>query len=235
MIGTGIASAVEKALDALLHLTAGFMEKIEHEGLALIIFPTVYNPADDSFLLAKWAAKLARGNVLEMGSACGIVSLSVARADAKNEVTGLDINPQAVECAKENAKRNGIGNAHFLQSDMFSAVAGQTFHWIVFNPPYLPTTNAEKLRDRMENAAYDGGKTGREVIDRFLAEFDAHLREDGGLLLLSSSLANTEKTIKMLEKKGFEAKMLEEEKFFFEKIEVLMAKRKPENAKVKKQ
>ena len=205
---------------------AGFMEKIEYEGLALSVLPTVYLPAEDSFLLAKWAAKLARGKVLEMGCASGIVSLSVASADAKNDVTGLDINPNAVECSEENAKRNRIGNAHFLQSDMFATVGNGKYDWVIFNPPYLPTTNAEKLADRMENAAYDGGKTGRDVIERFLDEFVGHLKADGGLLLLSSSLANTEKTIKMLENKGFDAKILEEEKFFFEKIEIILARRK---------
>jgi release factor glutamine methyltransferase len=213
-------------------------DEISYGGLELVVLPTVYNPAEDSFLLARWAAKLARGKVLEMGCASGIVSLSVARTDSKSHVVGLDINPKAIECASENAERNGIENAHFLESDMFEAVRDEKFDWIIFNPPYLPTTQGEKLKDKMENAAYDGGRSGRDVIDRFLAEFQAHLNTGGGLLLLSSSLANTEKTQEMLEKKGFEVKILEKEKFFFEKIEVLLAKKASVAAaseKIKKQ
>ena len=46
------------------------------------------------------------------------------------------------------------------------------------------------------------------------------------LLLLESSLAGIEKTIAKLEKSGFAARQIDEEKFFFEKIVDIEARMK---------
>ncbi len=50
---------------------------------------------------------------------CGIgtIALSVAKLTAADSVTGVEIIPDAVENAKENAKINGIGNVRFYCGD----------------------------------------------------------------------------------------------------------------------
>ena len=78
----------------------------------------VYEPAEDSFLLAKHAKKL-NGRILEVGCGCGIVSLECAFSNQKNIVEGVDINRKAVALAKENAKENKIKNARFYYSNLF--------------------------------------------------------------------------------------------------------------------
>jgi release factor glutamine methyltransferase len=195
---------------------------MEYEGLQLEVFPEVYEPAEDSFLLAKCAKEL-RGRILDMGCGCGIQGLACARADPANRVLGVDLNPRAVENAKLNAKRNGIKNAEFLEGDLFSNVRGK-FDAIVFNPPYLPTEREERVRGKL-NLAFDGGKNGRKVTDRFLKEFPAFLKKRGTLLMIESSLAGIEKTVGILGKRGFSAKVLGEEKFFFERIVAIGAQR----------
>lgn len=199
---------------------------MESGGLDLEIFPDVYEPAEDSFLLAKYAAKL-KGRILDVGCGSGIQSLVCAKADPENTVLGVDRNPSAVKNARLNAKKNGIKNAVFMESDLFSKVQGK-FDAIVFNPPYLPTDGGEKLKGNL-NLAFDGGKSGRETTDRFLSAFSGHLEAGGTLLMVESSLAGIEKTVSKLEKLGFKTKILGEEKFFFEKIVVLEAKRASEN------
>ncbi len=200
-------------------------EAVHFEGLSLSVLPTVYAPSDDSFLLAKWAAKLARGRVLEVGCGSGMVSLACAKNNLKGFVLGADVNPKAVECAVKNAKENAIGNVKFIKSDLFSGIGSEKFDFILFNPPYLPTAKREKLANRLENAAYDGGKDGRKIIGRFLSEFQERLAPSGKLLLLSSSLSGTEKTVALLGRKGFRARSLEKQSFFFEQLEVLLAAR----------
>jgi methylase of polypeptide subunit release factors len=87
----------------------------------------------------------------------------------------------------------------------------------------LPTEKAEKIEGH-ENAAYDGGKDGRKVLDRFLAAFEAHLAPGGILLLLNSSvsardgLSGNEETRMTLEKKGFKVEEVGNQAFFFEKL-----------------
>ncbi|HBF14109.1 MAG TPA: 23S rRNA (uracil(1939)-C(5))-methyltransferase RlmD [Clostridiales bacterium] len=48
---------------------------------------------------------------------CGIGTIGLTMADRAAEVLGLEIVPQAVECARENALRNGIANARFVCGD----------------------------------------------------------------------------------------------------------------------
>ncbi|MBD3210610.1 methyltransferase [Candidatus Micrarchaeota archaeon] len=196
-----------------------YMEFI-FDSLSLQVPGQVYQPAEDSFLLAE-AAKDCRGRVLEMGCGCGLASL-VAAKNAEH-ATGADINPLAVRCAGKNAELNNITNADFVESDLFSAVNG-SFDTILFNPPYLPTRKGEKLPGRL-NRAFDGGSDGRSIIDRFLQDFDSRLAPPGRLYLVQSSANNPEKTFSLLREKGFSAEAAKRQDFFFEHLLLLRAKR----------
>ena len=81
------------------------MREIPFGALRLKISPTVYEPAEDSFMLATYASSLS-GKILEIGTGSGIAALSAAAANKKNDVLGVDINGAAVKCAQE------IGRAH---------------------------------------------------------------------------------------------------------------------------
>ena len=201
--------------------------KVSFGTLSLSIPYWVYEPAEDSFLLATYASSLS-GSILEIGCGSGIVSLSAAQANPKNTVLGVDINPKAVACAQANARANGIANATFLLSDLFSDVpASQKFDYILFNPPYLPTSRAQRLKSPEENAAYDGGASGIGVFKRFIAEAPAHLSEGGKVAVIATSLGNgIEKTMALLEARVGSAQILAEEKFFFEKLALIEAKKR---------
>lgn len=202
------------------------MTSISFGTLRISIAPTVYEPAEDSFLLATYASSISGGKkILEMGCGTGIVSLAAAHADAGNEVTGADINPAAVECAKGNAEQNGMKNCKFIQSDLFASLpAASKFDFILFNPPYLPTTREEKLALGDENAAYDGGESGLETFYRFASQARAHLATRGRVATISTSLNDgIKKSLAEMEKRIGPAKTLAEEKFFFEKIALIEA------------
>ena len=177
----------------------------EFGSLKFTVPASVYHPSDDSLMLAEYAQNL-KGKILDMGTGCGVAAIANAIANKENEVMGVDINPEAVACATENAERNSVKNIKFLESYLFSGLSGKKFDGIVFNPPYLPTDPEEKLEGRI-NAAFDGGKDGREILDRFLSEFEDYLAEKGTLLLIQSSLNNPEKTKKILEEKKFTTKL----------------------------
>lgn len=190
------------------------------DGFLLEVPDTVYRPAEDSLLLASGARKL-RGEVLEIGCGSGIASLFCARASGSNSVLGVDINPDAVACAAANASLNKIPNASFRRSDLFSEVTGR-YDAILFNPPYLPTPESERM-DGALNDAFDGGPDGRRVLDRFLGHFDSHLRPGGKLLLVQSSLNGEGRTMEVLQALGYAAEIAAEEKFFFERLTLLEA------------
>ncbi|MEM4166300.1 MAG: class I SAM-dependent methyltransferase [Candidatus Bilamarchaeaceae archaeon] len=181
----------------------------------------VYAPAEDSFLLAKYAKKL-KGKILEVGCGSGIVALECAAADKKNIVEGVDINPEAIKISRENAKLNNIKNIRFYESDLFQNVKGK-YDFILFNPPYLPTKEEEKIKSKL-NYAFDGGKNGLETLSKFVRKVKKYLKKDGTVYLIASSLCGIDEVKKLLNKNGFKVDVIEEECFFFEKIALLKAK-----------
>lgn len=195
--------------------------ELSYAGLRLSVPETVYQPAEDSFMLAE-AAKTLRGAILDMGCGCGIASLTCAKNNEDGEVVGVDINPEAVSCAKENARQNKIKNAHFIESDRFSHVPEKKFDALLFNPPYLPTSESERLKGPL-NHAFDGGKDGRKVLDRFLDAFDSRLKPRGALLLVQSSLNGMQATLARLEGLGYEVTITAKEDFFFECVSLIRA------------
>ena len=67
-----------------------------YEGLRMEVLEDVYEPAEDSFLLADYARTI-KGEILEIGCGSGIVSLVAASADKDNHVIGVDISSSAIK------------------------------------------------------------------------------------------------------------------------------------------
>ncbi len=169
-------------------------------------FDGVYEPREDSQLLAELVGERAFGEVLDLGTGSGIQGITAALRGCR--VTFSDISERAIEAAKRNAELNEV-DGQFIVSDMFAGIGGD-FDTIIFNPPYLPDEGGA-------DAALDGGPDGRAVIDRFIGEYRRHLREGGIALLLESSLDRYGQDI---ERQG--AELVGKRHYFFEDLAVLM-------------
>ena len=60
-------------------------------------------------------------NDLVLDLYCGVGTITLAMAKSAGKVIGVEVIPQAVEDAKDNAKRNGIDNAEFFCGDAGAA------------------------------------------------------------------------------------------------------------------
>ena len=100
---------------------------------------------------------------------------------------------------------------------MFSRVK-DSFDFIAFNPPYVPS-------DEIKWKDLDGGEHGGDTIDKFLEQVPDHIIIGGNLLLLVSSLNDESDIIKILESKGFIAKIISEKKLFFEVLYIINARK----------
>lgn len=58
-----------------------------------------------------------KGDELLLDLFCGVGSIGLSMADAVGRVIGIEIVPDAVRCAAENARANGIENAAFFAGD----------------------------------------------------------------------------------------------------------------------
>ena len=184
-------------------------------GIKLELHPDVYEPAEDTFLLAETVEVRPGEMALDVGTGTGIIALLMART-AKH-VLGVDVNPKAIELARRNARLNGIKNVEFRLSDLFENVAGR-FDVVTFNAPYLPGEPEEAI-----DLALVGGETGREVIDRFIAEVPDYLTEKGRVYLVQSSITGVDETLEGFRRAGLKAGVLAERHIFFEDIVVVGA------------
>jgi len=188
---------------------------ITYRNTAVKTMPLVYEPSEDSFLLADVAMSEIKGTerVLEVGCGSGIVS-AVIKANTGAKVIGIDINPYAARCTKEN----GI---EAIRGDLLSCIKGR-FDMILFNPPYLPTGEKERTQDWL-NAALDGGDDGKRTIYRFLEDAGNCLAWGGKILMLVSSLTGIEDVKSMMKTLGYAVEERRQERFSFEILTVIAA------------
>lgn len=192
---------------------------IIYKGFKLKLHPQVYEPAEDTFLLAE-NLKVKEGDIaLDIGTGTGIIALLMAKK--AEYVLGVDVNPIAIKLAKENAKINGIKNVEFRVSDLFENVEGK-FDIITFNLPYLPG-RPEELKEPIDLALI-GGKRGREVLDKFIDQVIDYLKPNGIIQIVQSSITGVEDTIEKFTKLGFKVEITAKERYFFEEIVVITAK-----------
>ena len=170
----------------------------------------IYQPAEDSFLLANILKKeipflLKKDKnikFLEVGSGSGILLETAKQLGIKNEhITGVDINQEAVQ----HCKSLGF---NCIYSNLFENVGG-IFDLIIFNPPYLPKDRREPKESQL---ATTGGDNGGEIINRFLKQAGNYLEENGKIFLLISSLT------KGIDFGDYHKKILGKEKLFFEHL-----------------
>jgi methylase of polypeptide subunit release factors len=106
----------------------------------------------------------------------GIQSLFLA--DHCERVTGIDLNPRALEIARFNLRLNGVGNVELLHGNRLEPVAGTTFDLIVCNPPFYISPSRRTLYS-------DNEMELDEFCRRILTEAAGHLDEGGQLLGLA--------------------------------------------------
>ena len=91
-----------------------YIQVILNPGLA---FGTGSHPTTSLCLEWLEATNLTKKNVLDYGCGSGILGISAIKLGA-NHVTGVDIDPQAIQASKENAKKNKVEDSiHFIHCD----------------------------------------------------------------------------------------------------------------------
>lgn len=126
-------------------------------GLRFFISPASFYQVnrDGAEILYSKARELAdlKGGELIADLYCGTGTIGLSMAKNVKKLVGVEIVESAVECAKENAKRNGIENAEFICADasdkdiLLSALGGCVPDVVVIDPPRKGST--ERLVDTL--------------------------------------------------------------------------------------
>jgi len=162
------------------------------------ITPEVFSPRPygTSRFLARRMQVRPGDTVLDAGTGSGIQAIVAAQTAAS--VVAVDINPEAVRCARENVRANGLdAKVSVVQGDLFAPLEpGQRFHVILFSPPYLEGTP----RTPLDHALFDPGKS---LLRRFFAEAKGCLEPGGCVQMVYSSLADPARALAIAEQLGW--------------------------------
>ena len=130
----------------------------------------VYEPSEDTFLLldalfADRAALRTSRVIVEIGPGSGVVSTYLAKLTS-NKVLAVDVNAAACDLTKRTAEANEQ-RVDVMRGDLCGALRSYSVDALVFNPPYVPTSDEEVGGGGIE-ASWAGGLRGRHVLDRLL-------------------------------------------------------------------
>ena len=160
--GTNFSShmqEIETIIDRLLHF-----EPIQYifghtlwNGLDLKVTPSTLIPRPETAelverinLKSEILNLKSQIHVLDVGTGSGCIAIALKKAHPEWSVTGIDISPEAIEVARENAKRNGV-EVDFYVADILSPSMGESegasnlkfqisnlqYDVVVSNPPYI--------------------------------------------------------------------------------------------------
>jgi release factor glutamine methyltransferase len=186
-------------------------------GFRLRVRPTVFHPR--FFLSSEYFADFIDGldftgkSVADVGTGSGILALAAARAGAAS-VLAVDINPNAVLSAEENAQLNGFGDCVSAACmDLLVDVPPQpTFDVILSSPP----KHAGEPRD-LADVGWHAGPQYRNVAGLF-TQARERLKPDGCVYVMVSSDSDLDLFSRLIDEAGFRARLAVERSFYIESM-----------------
>jgi len=141
-------------------------------------------------IVGKWRReKRGAGRMLDVGTGCGAVAVTLAAELPGVEVLAVDVSGESLFVARGNAVRHGVaGRVRFLRADKYSALKrGCRFDVVVSNPPYVSEMEWDSLpwdvRGFEPAGALLAGPDGMAVIRPLVADAGDYLNP-GGMLWL---------------------------------------------------
>lgn len=164
----------------------------EFYGLALRVTPAVLIPRPETEHLVEavltWCQLQQKPlRLLDVGTGSGAIALALAANEPSAEILATDISLDALEIARDNALRLGLGDrVRVLHSDLLPPDE-DPFDAIVSNPPYIPSLDAPTLQrevlDHEPHTALFAGADGLDIYRRLIPAARSTLRESGLLAL----------------------------------------------------
>jgi len=134
-------------------------------GLDLLVTPATLIPRPETAeLVERINVRMVNDqmvNVLDIGTGSGCIAIALKKAHPSWSVTGIDISPEAIAIARENARRNKV-EVNFQVADIFSdqmtkylnkwyMVNDPMVNIVVSNPPYICESEKTSIRPNVLN------------------------------------------------------------------------------------
>jgi release factor glutamine methyltransferase len=185
---------------------------VDFWGLKIKCDPRALIPRPETELLVEevlsskiWNNKPATIADVGTGTGCIALTLAVQRPDA--DFKAVDISPDALELAKENARDHGLEHRIlWMENNLLEGFAQESCDAVVANLPYIASDEwaalAPAVRDHEPQSALDSGPTGMELI-QILATQARYVLVPGGMLFLEFGYDQGDAVFQCLENLGY--------------------------------
>lgn len=181
--------------------------KASVEDIDFLVFPHVY--PSERFRTTKFLFKNLKNvfkdkRVCDMGCGPGVMGLYALKNGAK-QVVQADINPIAVDNAKENNVRHGVSNEKIqaFVSDCFTNIPEQRFDVVVFNIPFH--SEFLEIRDPLQYAFYD---PNFQSVAKFLTQLPSYTHKKSKIFIAFSNKGDTLTLEKLFSEKKYAWKLV---------------------------
>lgn len=150
------------------------IKKASFYGETFLVEDGVLIPRPETEILVEKAQKvlenISNPKIVEVGVGSGIISIMLALLIPNITIIAVDINPKAIELAKQNAKRFDVEDKiTFILSDIFQEIDVKDFDMCISNPPYIQDSYKlpPNVKYEPSNALF-GGKKGDELLKNII-------------------------------------------------------------------
>lgn len=189
-------------------------------GCRIEVSPDVLIPRPETEEMVQWIISTfiihhSSFNILDLCTGSGCIAIALKKAFPAADVTAVDVSPEALEIARQNAQNNGV-EVQLVEGDVLSGVDGLSgsYGLIVSNPPYV--RDSERAQMAANVLDYDPALALFVPDDDPLRFYKAiaiiakeHLAEDGQVVVeINEALA--EETCVLFREQGFTPRVHED-------------------------
>ena len=193
----------------------------EFYGLKFKVNPSVLIPRPETEELVEWVKPphppkggflSGTPTLLDVGTGSGCIAVALKKKFPSANVSAMDISPEALALAKENAALNEV-NIEFIQDDILHpAATDRKWDVIVSNPPYIPASEQRYLHknvtDFEPHLALFVQDNDPLIFYRKIAEFALSHLTAGGRLYFEIHQSLGRLCCQLLESMGFQSVVL---------------------------
>jgi release factor glutamine methyltransferase len=194
----------------------------EFYGLTFKVNPSVLIPRPETEELVEWvlssvgggqlsvgSSQFAAGRILDIGTGSGCIAISLKKHLPDAKVSAIDISPEALKTAKENAELNAVDVA-FIEADILnfkSDIENPKFEIIISNPPYVTLQDKIQMHHNVTgfepHTALFVPQNDPLLFYKAIADFAANHLTDNGLLFFEINESYGQQVVELLAGKGF--------------------------------
>lgn len=182
----------------------GMMLKVDHNVLI---------PRPETEELVDWVAQVVKSNssILDIGTGSGCIPLALKKLNSTYNLTGIDVDSNAIKIAQENATKLKLPVSFLVQdilkTDKIVDITTEPINCVICNPPYighLEMSNMDQQVTQFEpHLALFVDDSDPMIFYKKITSLSFEVLPEGGHLFFESNQIYTNEVAEIMQSKGF--------------------------------